>query len=220
MKTIQAADSGAVGKLSAVQRVIDLVLGRIRSGEYVPGQMVIAQDLMDELSISKAPVREGIHVLVGEGVMELLASRSARIRKLSDKDLRDFTDVWGTIGGLNIRLAAEHIGERGVKQRVAEALKSIQRSGESRDSYEYFMAVATFHQILADISGNSYIRTIITRAHFAHFHRHLERVFPGAHWKQHLAAFRSVGEALLAGDGDRAERIFRKHIRWALGKMK
>ncbi len=220
MNSIRAARSGSAGKLSAVQRVIDLVLDRIRSGEYVPGQMIIAQDLMNDLSISKAPVREGIHVLVGDGVMELLANRSARIRKLSDEDLRDFTEVWGVIGGLNMRLAAEHIAGRGNRQRVVEALKSIQRSGEGRDSYGYFMAVAAFHQTLADISGNSYIRTIITRAHFAHFHRHLERVFPGPHWKEHLAAFRSVGEALLAGDGEQAERIFRKHIRWALGKMK
>ena len=66
-----------------------LVWRRIRI-EYAPGQMIIAHDLMSELGVSKAPVREGIHVLVGEGVMELLPNRSARIRRLSAADLRDF----------------------------------------------------------------------------------------------------------------------------------
>jgi len=205
---------------SAVQRVVGLVLGRIRSGEYAPGQMIVAQDLMNELAISKAPVREGIHVLVGEGVMELLPNRSARIRKLSNKDLRDFTEVWAVIGGLNMRLAAEHAGSKGNRQRIEQALKRIQRSGKSRVPFEFFAAVASLHQTLGEISGNSYIRTIISRAHFAHFHRHIERTFPGPYWEQHLDVFQRIGEALLASDGEQAERIFRKHIRWALGAMK
>lgn len=217
---MRRAYQGGDSKPSAVQRVVDLVLGRIRSGEYAPGQMIIAQDLMNELAISKAPVREGIHVLVGEGVMELLPNRSARIRKLSNRDLRDFTEVWGVIGGLNMRLAAEHAGNRGNRRRIVQALNRIQRTGNSRVPFEFFIAVANLHQTLGEISGNSYIRTIISRAHFAHFHRHIERTFPGPDWERHLAVFRRVGEALLSGDGEQAEQIFRKHIRWALGVMK
>lgn len=216
---IRRSPDGAA-KPSSVQRVIDLVLDRIRSGEYAPGQMIIAQDLMDELSLSKAPVREGIHVLVGEGVMELLPNRSARIRRLSDKALRDFTEVWGVIGGLNMRLAAEHIGANGNRKRIVHALSEIEKSGKARVPFEFFAAVAALHKTLADISGNSYIHTIIERAHFAHFHRHVERTLPGAYWPQHLAVFRRIGSALLAADGAQAERVFRGHIRWTLGKMK
>ncbi len=220
MNDKQAKSRAAGGEPSAVQRVVDLVLGRIRSGEYAPGQMIIAHDLMNELSLSKAPVREGIHVLVGEGVMELLPNRSARIRKLSSRDLRDFVEVWGVIGGVNMRLGAEYAKSRRDRDRIERALKGIQRTGKTRVPYEFFMAVAHLHQTLADISGNSYIRTIIGRAHFAHFHRHIERMFPGPYWTQHLTAFRKVGEALLAGDGDLAEQRYRTHLRWVLAMMK
>ena len=199
---------------SAVQRVVDLVLQRIRSGEYAPGQMIVARDLMAELDLSKAPVREGIHVLVGEGVMELLPNRSARIRKLSMKDVLDFVEVWGAVGGVNIRLGSEHVGDPQSRRRIAEALEGIQRTGKNRISYDFFMAVAHLHSTLVDISDNSFIRIIITRAHFAHFHRHIERMFPGAYWDEHLTAFRRIGERLLAGDGDEAEAIYRSHLRW------
>ena len=220
MNDKQAEYRAATGKPSAVQRVVDLVLGRIRSGEYAPGQMIIARDLMRELALSKAPVREGIHVLVGEGVMELLPNRSARIRKLSSTDLREFVEVWGAIGGVNMRLGAEHAATKRDRDRIGQALKGIQRTGKTRVPYEFFMAVAHLHQTLADISGNSYIRTIIGRAHFAHFHRHIERMFPGPYWEQHLTAFRKVGEAILAGNGELAERHYRKHLRWVLDMMK
>ena len=207
-------------KQSAVQRVAELVLGRIRSGEYAPGQIIVVRDLMAELALSKAPVREAIHILVGEGVMELLPNRSARIRKLSAKDMLDFVEVWAAVGGVNLRLGAEHAATPAGRARIAEALERIQRTGHNRVPYEFFMAVAHLHQVLAALSGNSYIALVIGRAQFAHFHRHIERLFPGAYWTQHLDAFHQAGEAMLAGDGEAAERIYRKHMRWVLDAMK
>lgn len=205
---------------SAVQRVIELVLARIRSGEYAPGQIIVVRDLMGELDVSKAPVREGIHVLVGEGVMELLPNRSARIRKISAKDMVDFAEIWAAISGLNIRLAAGQLGHDDNREKIQQALARIQATGRNRVPYDFFMAVGGLHTVLADISRNRFIREFMQRAHLAHFYRHLERGFPGTFWNAHLTAFRRVGEALLAGDGDRAERAYLKHMNWAVGLMR
>jgi len=207
-------------KPSAVQRVVNVVLSRLRSGEYAPGQIIVARDLMTELDLSKAPVREGIHVLVGEGVMELLPNRSARIRMLSAKDLLDFVQVWAAVGGVNLRLGAEHIGGADDRRRVAEAAKRIQRAGQNRVPYEFFMAVSQFHSELVELSDNGYIRSIINRAHFAHFHRHIERIFPGTYWQKHLDAFQQIADAVLAGNGETAERVYRRHMSWVLEAMR
>ncbi|MCC7167978.1 MAG: GntR family transcriptional regulator [Rhodospirillales bacterium] len=187
---------------------------RIQSGIYAPGQVVIARDLMGELGLSKAPVREGIHVLVGEGVMELLPNRSARIRNLTERDLLDFTEVWSAVAGVNFRLAAECLSTDADRDRVTRALDAIQQSAISRVPYDFFMAVANLHSILASINGNAVIQTIISRAHFAHFYRHLERLFPGHYWVEHLEAFRLAGDAILSGRGADAEAIYRLHMRW------
>lgn len=205
---------------SAVQRVIEFVLARIRSGEYAPGQIIVARDLMSELDVSKAPVREGIHVLVGEGVMELLPNRSARIRKLSAKDMIDFSEIWAAIGGLNIRLAAAELDRDDNREKITEAFARIQATGRNRVPYDFFMAVGHLHTTLADIAQNSFIQGFIRGTHLAHFYRHISREFPGAHWSAHLAAFRHVGEALLSGDGERAERAYLKHMRRAVGLMR
>lgn len=213
-------DEAAQAGRSAVQRVIDLVLARIRSGEYTPGQIIVARDLMSELDVSKAPVREGIHVLVGEGVMELLPNRSARIRKLSSKDMVDFAEIWSAISGLNIRLAAARMDSGANRARVREALARIQATGRNRVPYDFFMAVGNLHMTLAEISDNGFIRDFIRGTHLAHFYRHIARGFPGAYWNTHLTAFRRLGEALLEGDGERAERAYLKHMRWAIALMR
>jgi len=205
---------------SAVQRVVELVLARIRSGEYAPGQFIVARDLMTELELSKAPVREAIHVLVGEGLMELLPNRSARIRTLSDEDVVDFSEVWAAINGMNIRLAAAKLKREEDRDKVREAIARILATGRTRASYDFFMAVGNLHLTLAEISHNNVAFAFIRRMHLAHVYRHLERVFPGAFWKAHLLAFRRLGDALLAQDGNRAERIYTKHMRWAIGLMR
>lgn len=220
MNTNAVSQVRAVPAPSAVQRVIELVLARIRSGEYAPGQIIVARDLMSELDVSKAPVREGIHVLVGEGVMELLPNRSARIRKLSAKDMVDFAEIWAAIGGLNIRLAAARLDRDDNREKVARAFERIQASGRNRVPYEFFMAVGNLHTTLAEVSQNGFIREFIRGTHLAHFYRHIERGFPGTFWAVHLTAFRRVGEALLAGDGERAERAYLKHMRWAVDLMR
>ena len=212
MNTNAASNIRTKAAPSAVQRVIELVLARIRSGEYAPGQIIVARDLMSELEVSKAPVREGIHVLVGEGVMELLPNRSARIRKLSAKDMVDFAEFWAAISGLNIRLAAAQLERGGHREKVRQALTRIQATGRNRVPYEFFMAVGNLHTTLAEISQNAFIQEFIQGTHLAHFYRHIERGFPGEFWTPHLTAFRRLGEALLAGDGERAERVYLKHM--------
>lgn len=218
LNTINEKETAATP--STVQRVIDLVLARIRSGEYAPGQMIVARDLMDELDVSKAPVREGIHMLVGEGVMELLPNRSARIRKLSPKDVVDFAEIWAAVSGLNIRLVAKQMSVKKQREQVRVALAHIQSTGHDRLPYEFFMAIGKLHTTLAEISRNSSIQTFVRSTHLAHYYRHIERGFPGPYWTKHLTAFRRIAEALLAGDGERAERIYLKHMRWVVELMR
>ncbi len=212
----ESGSAVAGSKTSAVQTVVDTILSRIREGYLIPGQHIIAQDIMDELGLSKAPVREAIHILVGEGVMELVQNRSAKVRNMTRRDLIAFTEVWSAVGGVNVRLGAKHIHENGNKERAEKLLKNIVKTEKNRVPLEFFTAVTEFHTALTEMSGNNYIRDIITRAHFSYFHRHIMLTFPGHHWRRHISAFEKLGKAVLEADGDAAERHYRKHMRWVV----
>jgi DNA-binding GntR family transcriptional regulator len=199
-------------KPSAVQRVIQVIIGRIREGRYSPGQQIVVRDLCLELGLSKAPVREALHVLVGDGVVEPLPNRSARIRELSPKSILDFVSFWSVVGGLNARLAADRIQSDQERRELRRRLDEVIAAAEQRLPYSYFMAIANVHSYLAIIADNSYIRSIIDRFHFEHYYRHIAPLFPGPSWESHLAAFCAFCEAIIAGDGQKAELLFRKHL--------
>lgn len=205
------ADSSS-NKPSTVQRVIELIIDRIREGRYSPGQQVIVRDLCTELKLSKAPVREALHVLVGDGVIELLPNRSARIRELSAKSILDFVSVWSVLGGLNARLATQALRGTRDKNRIRRKLQDVLKASEQRLSYKYFLAIAGVHKELAEIANNSYIVAFIQRFHFEHYHRHIARFMPGPSWEEHTAGFRAFCEAILEGEGGKAELLFRKHL--------
>jgi DNA-binding GntR family transcriptional regulator len=203
----------------ASMRVIELIQSRIKTGEYVPGQYLLVGDLMTELGLSKAPIREAIHVLVGEGVLELLPNRSARIRVLTTKDILDFSAVWAAVGGVNIRLGTEALRTGAQRKRVRKALDRILASNETRNPYDYFAGTEELHQVLSSIADNHYINEIIGQAHFSHYHRYVARIFPGRHWRRHIEAFRRIGAAILGGDGSEAERRYRKHLGWVVTQL-
>ncbi len=207
-------------KPTAVQLVIETILTRINEGRYIPGQYLIAGDLMEELKLSKAPVREAIHVLVGEGVIELLQNRSARIRSLSMDELIDFSEVWAAIGGVNVRLAADHMKAKANQARVKKALSAIVASEKTKNGAEYFAAVSNLHLVLSEISGNSYITQMVSRANFSHFYRHISAIYPGAHWRRHVNAFQKIADAIVDGKGEVAERTYRKHMQWVIAHLK
>ena len=207
-------------KPTAVQLVIETIMSRIKEGRYIPGQYLIAGDLMEELKLSKAPVREAIHVLVGEGVIELLQNRSARIRRLSMDELIDFSEVWAAIGGVNVRLAADSMKLKANQARVKQALKPILESEKTKNGANYFAAVSNFHLILSEISGNTHITQMVNRSNFGHFYRHISGIYPGTHWRRHVDAFQKITVTILAGKGDTAERIYRKHMQWVIAHLK
>ena len=199
-------------KPSAVQRVIELIIDRIREGRYSPGQQVIVRDLCTELKLSKAPVREALHVLVGDGVIELLPNRSARIRELSSKSILDFVSVWSVLGGLNARLAAKAMRGARDKNLIRKKLDDVLKASEQRLPYKYFLAIASLHKELAAIANNSYIVAFIQRFHFEHYHRHIAHYMPGPSWVEHTAGFMTFCEAILQGEGEKAEQLFRQHL--------
>jgi len=54
-------------------RVLQTIIEGLLEGRYQPGERVVARQLAEQLGVSIVPVREAIHILAGEGVIDLTA---------------------------------------------------------------------------------------------------------------------------------------------------
>src|SRR3981189_266538 len=83
-----------------------IVEGNIPDGGRIP-----ERQLSEMFGISRTPLREALKVLASEGLVDLLPNRGARVRQLSEHELRELFDVMGGREGVAGRLACENIAD-------------------------------------------------------------------------------------------------------------
>lgn len=80
----------------------------IRDGELKPGQRLIQAELAERMGVSRIPVREALHRLSKEGLVDLAPHRGAVVRRPS---VREIEEVWRATR-IIVRAAMEHTTER------------------------------------------------------------------------------------------------------------
>src|ERR1700688_2035457 len=76
-------------------------------GEFTPGQVLTIRDLAAHLGTSVMPVREALHKLTVERVLELLPTRSVRVPILSADRFAAICEARVVLEGAIVELAAE-----------------------------------------------------------------------------------------------------------------
>ncbi len=203
-----------------VGSVIEFIIARIRTGEYVQGQQIVARTIANTLGISVAPVREALHRLSGEGIIELHSNRSARVRQLSLEEILNALEVWEVHGALMARLVAERIKIRDNADRVRAATKKIHQARKADDLKAYSYAVIALQETLTAITENPYVEAVRKQLHTEFWTPQLASIFPAEHRDEYLANFDKIESAILSGDPVRAARTYAHHSRWVADRLR
>src|SRR3546814_11928746 len=86
-KKIESAGVGTTEAIlrsgDTVERVAAILKEQILDGSLAPGQRLISRDLIEELGISRGPLREAFRRLAADRLIELFPNRGAVVRRLS-----------------------------------------------------------------------------------------------------------------------------------------
>lgn len=205
---------------SLVSFVVDAIVDGVMAGQFAPGQRLIAADLAEEYNVSRAPVREALHMLAGEGVVELIANRGARIRKLTVQERIDFLEFTEAICVLGVRLTTGKIQDPSVRDAVILAFEPIEEAWSRRHARDFVDALYRYHIELNRLSGNRYVEFFYRRPYIRFFTTLLSELAPGGYWEQYIFNYRLIHETILSGDAHSAVVTFSSHIRWVLRNMR
>src|SRR3569833_2639837 len=74
-------------------QTVDDIIGRLRdailAGRIAPGQRLAANDLVEQLGVSRGSIREALQRLSAEGLVDITPNRGAMVRRLSREQVRD-----------------------------------------------------------------------------------------------------------------------------------
>ena len=200
---------------SAVDYVVEEIIARVRRGELVPGQRLVASDLAEDFGVSRAPVREALHVLSGEGVVRLIPNRGAVIARLTTKELLDFIEFTSVICALGMQHAAQKMDREEHREAVRAGMRAIEDAGERRNADEFIDSLYRYHRTINEVAGNSFLVMFYSRPYFPFYNRLLADFIPGRQWEEYLDHYRSLTAALLERTSSDPARDFENHMRWA-----
>lgn len=208
MTTARLAGEGVGPAKDRVYRYIrDLILrGTARGGSFIEEGHVSAA-----LGVSRTPVREALHRLEAERLIDLVPRRGALVRQVTARELVDVYEARKLIESYAVRrICEEHLSVPAEMARLLERM----RSSEAEDEFALTELDRQFHRAMVRASGNAVLAEMydelrsrqqlvaVTTASV-----HPERL--DASYEEH----RELLEVLQSGDADRAVHLFVDHLR-------
>jgi DNA-binding GntR family transcriptional regulator len=203
---------------SLVQYVIEKITNGVQKGTFAPGQRLIAADLAKEFGVSRAPVREALHVLAGEGVVDLIPNRGAMIRKVSTKELTDLLDFTEAILVLGVRHATPKMNKLKNIKTMEKAMQRIRDAYGKKVPLTLVNAIYEYHVDLNAISGNYYVDFFYRRVPFHLFNPLYAEKLPANkdQWNGFLLGYEKIQAAILSLDPHVSTATFVTHIQWVI----
>ncbi|MBW7862040.1 MAG: GntR family transcriptional regulator [Rhodocyclaceae bacterium] len=204
-----------LGSLKTEKRRLDRIAAdRIRShilkGILSAGERLLETQISDELEVSRGTVRAALAQLANEGLVQQVAFTRWEVSATTPRDAWEIYTLRSVLEGLGARLAAERVtAADGIRLRVmADELVAAVDAGHFEDATNIDFAI---HGAIVGLARHERLaeqHLYIVRQ--VRFHM-VQSGFLPKDYNEMIAAHRTLIEAVISGDGARAEDIARRH---------
>ena len=142
----------ALVRSAARDHVKNILLERILSGHYKPGERLLELHIANELQTSQAPVREAFRYLEALRVVETETYKGTRVRAISQEELEESSQVRAVLEELAGQLAAAELKDN--VKRLEEQSAKFLKAAKQKDVEAYSRYDIEFHRIIVEASKN------------------------------------------------------------------
>jgi DNA-binding GntR family transcriptional regulator len=201
---------------SLAEEVYTCLKRDIISGRLPPRTPLTETNLAENLGISRTPVREALHRLHKDGLVDIEHRRGARVSGVSFRDTLELYEIRALIEPYAARLAASRLTPESA-QRLREMLEVIAEPSLSSDVSTRWRMDRELHDLILEAAGNELLRAMVwdlrVRTERAFVYMAGRELEPGR--QEHV----QLVEAIVNGDADTAERLMREHLANAKARL-
>lgn len=206
--------------------VRDRLLSKILSGDLAPGQSIREPEIVQELQVSRVPVREALRQLESMGLVVSRKNRGVSVRSLTDKEVEDlyaFRAVLDGFAGQQIGLRSKAEREK-LSDQLTGLCHEMAAAIDADDAQKYYQANLQFHWAFIEALGNEEIkntyRELIQKLHLARF-KNLKSI---GHRKrsneEHLNIAQAVRNADSPAQRQACSELPTQHVSQALARLR
>lgn len=135
------------------EKVRKVIRNDILDGRIPPGTRLVEGRLAKEIKISRTPVREALHMLEMEGLLEVVPRVGYRVRELKWRELEEICEIRAVNETLSARWAMERITSKQIQ--ALEKNLAVMEADAAKGNPKTFLDLdAEFHEIIARSSGS------------------------------------------------------------------
>lgn len=191
---------------------------KILAGDLPAGSPLRLTDLAAQLDMSPMPVRDALRRLEALGLVEIIPHKGARVRELSEADLRDTYEIRIELESLAVGRAALAFGADVAvhAERALDEHESLLAGGEVERARR---AHTEFHFAIYHASGSRWLPRAIEPV-WQNSERYRFAFTPDAERRRlsHLE-HRAILDACVAGEPERAIVALRGHLEGAMTRI-
>jgi DNA-binding GntR family transcriptional regulator len=152
----------AANGATVIEQSIQTLRAAVMSGDLRPGQKLVEADLIEDLGISRASLREALRVLEADRLIELIPNRGPFVAKLGPEEVEDIHDVWALMTGEMVhrfaaRAQAKEIAGLGI------ALRKLKLSLRDKDTLAQLAATNAFFNYISTRCGNVVLMDMVQK---------------------------------------------------------
>lgn len=190
----------------------------IISGVYAPGESLTETVISTRLGVSRTPVRSALHRLAEDGLVSIVPNKGAVVVGVTREALIDTYKIRIRLEGLASRMATERLTDK--DKRMLTDVVEVSEFYVGRGNTEQLRELDTaFHEIIYHASGNRMLEGILAKLHRnIRAYRKASLEVPGRLEKS-VSEHREILEAMLTGDGAKADELTSRHIGRAMENL-
>jgi DNA-binding GntR family transcriptional regulator len=190
---------------------VEALRAALANGELAPGQRLIEADLAAALSMNRAGVRAALIELAGEGLVERVPNRGARVRVVSVAEAVAITECRLVLEGLCAAKAAQRATDEQVGV-LTELGDRLRRAVADADPLTYSELNRQLHRLVREYAAQPVAAGLLDRLN-GQLVRHQFRLAlrpgrPQVSLPEHLA----IIDAIARRDAPAAEAAARAHL--------
>ena len=193
------------------RKVYDLLREQLLSGEIPPHERLIETKIAQEVGISRTPVREALHNLELEGLIEAIPRVGYVVKAISKDEIEKICEI----RTINECFAARWATKRITQKELETLAKNLSvseaeaKGGNPRSFVEYD---AEFHEIVARASGSERLLELcqMLRRHMLRYR--IESIFTADNVLRAIAGHQRIFDCIAKKDEEGVEQAVKDHL--------
>jgi DNA-binding GntR family transcriptional regulator len=197
--------------VSIRQKVYDFLRNKILSNRIPAGERLVEGRLAKQINVSRTPIREALHILEMEGLVESIPRVGYRVKELRWEDVEELCEI----RAVNEILAAKWAMKRITPQELAAMKANIDTAEAEINAGQPELFVerdAEFHELLVKASGSERLLELcqMLRRHMLRYR--VESLYVAENGLRAVSGHRRVLECLVKKDHIGIETAIRDHL--------